>query len=1286
MSGAQSWSVKGVDPEVREAVRKAAAREGLSLGEYLTRALHSQQGGGQPQQPPPNAPLARLRALRAAHNPFDDDDDHDWQVTTGPTDVKRSTDPTRMAQRMDAIERRTQLAITGLDRAVSTIDRSVLGLASRVDDAEEISRESADRIADALDQFRQAGETMAGRLEENEQETAAGREALDAARVELSDARERLEAQVAAAEDIARKAEAASDFLATELENREAALGHRLARFEDDAGDKIIACLTEARAFADDAARVAAQAAAAAVAELSALQERMAAQVSEAKAAMGHMVDHAVEEARSARSSLVSEIVRIDSEFVARDAVAEEIRQAQTALLARLEKAEQGSREATAGLRQAAGAAISDLRNSQLGLSARLKQVEEISGHAGETNFAEVKARQAEIVERLAELERRPAQSPSVEAIDALAAGQNEIVERVAELERRPQQSPVVEALAAFEKRLEEVAAHVGEDETARAKLNHVDGAVKALDSNLQRLAERLAETESTANTAIRTLEETVAGVAARADATREAADTEAVRAMLESRLDDMAKSVTQMVDDARIEFAGHMTTALGASEDENVDSALEDLNRRLAAAERRQAQTIEAISIEIKRMSETVDRRLRAVEGRHDSGDGAGSTALHEEIENLSKTLEARFEEIERREAAAFDRMGLEVGRISDRLEVRANAVEARSAQAIEQVGEQVARMAERFGQRQDTLQRELGERIIDSEERTGARVNEAVANMMQRLAEIDERSSEAVAPVQKAVSSVASRLEALEGGKQDDGATVQERLFSEFGSLETPQKAPAPSPMQEAQPVRAAPIAPPPAAVPEPVLDHHDDDIYFSDEEDLVAEPAQPEPAPAPEPPKLDSAAFGDRADDDIIDDAFFEDEAPPPPADDEPFWSPLESEASDSHDAALADIEQRMPDLPGAPAKSGRNDYLNAARRAAQAQSQPKTRAAEPGAPPQYSLRGSSRIVLWGAASAIALLIAGASWYMGAQKDHQRASAEPAEPMQNQFEPAAPAVAPSQAYDNGAALTPPQLDPATATGEGGVNGAEPASVAPPPASTPPAAEHGQQRISATPPHAARASVAAAPLAPRNVSIEQAAQRGDGVAQYELALQRLAAGQSADGVQLLRRSADAGVAMAQYRLAKLYERGEGVPADLTQARQWTERAAASGNKRAMHDLGVYFARGEGAPLDEAAAFRWFRQAAELGVADSQYNLGVLYQQGRGVGASPSEAEFWFLVAARQGDEDAAARAHALEAQLTPQQIEEARARAQAFRPRAASATANGEFGPRPWAAQVRS
>jgi|GEM_PF-115207 len=166
-----------------------------------------------------------------------------------------------------------------------------------------------------------------------------------------------------------------------------------------------------------------------------------------------------------------------------------------------------------------------------------------------------------------------------------------------------------------------------------------------------------------------------------------------------------------------------------------------------------------------------------------------------------------------------------------------------------------------------------------------------------------------------------------------------------------------------------------------------------------------------------------------------------------------------------------------------------------------------------------------------------------------------------------------------------------------------------------------------------------------------------------YDAALTMLETGRSGEAIVALQALAEDGSAEAQYRLAKLYEAGEGVEADLSAARRWTERAALAGNPSAMHDLGVYLARGEGVETDPVAAFRWFRQAAEHGVADSQYNLGVLYEQGRGVSADPAEALFWFTLAAQQGDEAAAERASALAPRLTTMALEQARARAEAFR-----------------------
>lgn len=1245
MSGAQSWSLKGIDPKVREAAREAAARQGMSLGEYLNLALaQGGAGGGTPSS------LQRPRS-RVAPPPTDfDSDGEDWDVAD-----PRVADPSRLAQRVESIERRTQLAFTGLDRAVSTIDRSVLGLAARLEDIENVSTDAAARISDALDQFRLAGETLSGKLEQAEQEAKDSRHLLDDARADMDDVRTRLEHQVTTASEIARRAEAAASFLTTEMENRDAAVTRTLA---------------EARSVAEEAARQASEASADAVAELRRLQEEMSERLADAESSTRRTIANAIEEVRSesvnetrsTREALLEEVVRLESEIAKRVGVVDQLQSEQAALIARIERAESGARESTAGLRQAAGAAIADLRNAQLTLAARVKQVEDSAGGSAAVDLTDLRHAQADIAERLAALETKT------------------------------DTSPLNAALASFEARLAGVEAGGG----SNAKIEEVD-------QSLQRLAARIAETESTATTAIRTLEETVSSLHARVENAGAAQETEAVRAMLEQRLDTMAQSVSQMVGEARSELQGQLQAALRGAASPALESALTDLTQRLSAAERRQAQTVEAISLEIRRMSESVDKRLRAVEARNDD---AAASAVREELSRMGETLEKRFDEIERREAAAFDRMGLEVGRLSERLEDRVGAVENRSAQAIEHVGEQVARMAERFNQRHEMLSRELGERMIDSEERAGQRVAEAISSIMQRLAEVEAQSAEAIAPVQKAVSSVASKLERYESAhdKGDDDVkfaipTPQRRQedFSHFTNFDPEDYV---SPRDAAAPMRAGPLPPLPreeasARVAEAP---NDSDIYFAEDiDDLLSEekPAVEDDVYVPEYKSIEVSP-----DDDLLIDDIVEDEpqaaVAPPPEDEDPFWAPEEEHPpfgeirNDEPMIEFADEEEEPLDLlaPEAPlpldeaqAAPGKNDYLAAARRAAQAQAQsqpaksakPAKKEKQPRAEatetPKLSLRGSSRVVLWGVAVA-ALAAAGGAYYLQ-QQNAAGPAPSPTPPESEAAPPPFDAMTPPEGETLDPAVEGMPVDPFAAPGEGPA----PAEGADPAAGTPMAANGASTQ-----------PVVAGPLAPRNVSLEQAAQSGDLTAQYELALQRVAAGRAQEGVTMLRRAADRGFAMAQYRLAKLYERGEGVQRDLAVARQWTERAAASGNRRAMHDLGVYFARGEGAPLDEAAAFRWFRQAAELGVADSQYNLGVLYQQGRGVNAAPSEALFWFMVAARQGDQDAGARATALESQLPQAQVDQARARAQAFRPRAASAVANGQFGARPWASGART
>lgn len=195
------------------------------------------------------------------------------------------------------------------------------------------------------------------------------------------------------------------------------------------------------------------------------------------------------------------------------------------------------------------------------------------------------------------------------------------------------------------------------------------------------------------------------------------------------------------------------------------------------------------------------------------------------------------------------------------------------------------------------------------------------------------------------------------------------------------------------------------------------------------------------------------------------------------------------------------------------------------------------------------------------------------------------------------------------------------------------------------------------------ASAVTLAAPPTPAPVA---AAAAPDPAQIFQAALQRLSAGEATEAATVLQTLAARDYAPAQYRLAKLYETGDGVAANLETALLWTERAANAGEARAMHDLGVYYARGEVVPADPVTAFRWFKQAAERGIADSQYNLGVLYEQGRGVSADPAEALFWFTVAARQGDAAAAERALQLAPRIAVMVAEQQRVRAEAFSPRA--------------------
>lgn len=68
----------------------------------------------------------------------------------------------------------------------------------------------------------------------------------------------------------------------------------------------------------------------------------------------------------------------------------------------------------------------------------------------------------------------------------------------------------------------------------------------------------------------------------------------------------------------------------------------------------------------------------------------------------------------------------------------------------------------------------------------------------------------------------------------------------------------------------------------------------------------------------------------------------------------------------------------------------------------------------------------------------------------------------------------------------------------------------------------------------------------------------------------------------------------------------------------------AEKGNTDAAYNLGMVYQHGDGVAKDETEAVKWFRVAAEKGDRQAQQQLGVMILHGRGVPADPVEANRW--------------------------------------------------------------
>ena len=192
MSAAAPWSVKGIEPKAREIAKDLARRSGMTLGEWLNTMILEDGDDDDGVVPLARRPhVSDTYERRGRSRRMDDaygSGDEGWQRLGASIDA--------IAGRLEASERRSTVAIQGVDQAVSGLVRRLDGqdangkaYGRRIDDIAEELREGHKRLrkfeqevgpqtADAFGKVEASVGAITGRLYDIEERQRAGTEDL----------------------------------------------------------------------------------------------------------------------------------------------------------------------------------------------------------------------------------------------------------------------------------------------------------------------------------------------------------------------------------------------------------------------------------------------------------------------------------------------------------------------------------------------------------------------------------------------------------------------------------------------------------------------------------------------------------------------------------------------------------------------------------------------------------------------------------------------------------------------------------------------------------------------------------------------------------------------------------------------------------------------------------------------------------------------------------------------------------------------------------------------------
>ena len=169
MSAAAPWSVKGIDPKAREIAKDLARRSGMTLGEWLNSMIMDEPDEDEgvtplPRRTPIPDPYDRRSRSRRLDDVYGAEDDS----------VRVGASLEIIAGRLEAAERRSTVAIQGIDQAVA-------GLVRRMEGQDEIGLGYARRIDDIADELREGHKRLRRFEQETGPKTEEGFARLDAA-------------------------------------------------------------------------------------------------------------------------------------------------------------------------------------------------------------------------------------------------------------------------------------------------------------------------------------------------------------------------------------------------------------------------------------------------------------------------------------------------------------------------------------------------------------------------------------------------------------------------------------------------------------------------------------------------------------------------------------------------------------------------------------------------------------------------------------------------------------------------------------------------------------------------------------------------------------------------------------------------------------------------------------------------------------------------------------------------------------------------------------------------